>query len=200
MSQCGFCSVNAQYLCVRNDIPLCVTHARLAVIMPSPSQEIHVLSVRPAEAGDYEGIRQLAEYFWQETEMFCFGRTYDVLALPALVAFRDQALAGCLSYSIEGSELVIVMLNVLPEHQRSGLGGKLVSWVVDLAKAKNLSRVVVATSNDDLPAIYFYQRRGFRLSQVAADAIARHHGGLEPGFAGIPVRDEVRMTLELGPS
>ncbi|MBI5955750.1 MAG: GNAT family N-acetyltransferase, partial [Chloroflexi bacterium] len=106
-------------------------------------------------------------------------------------------LAGCLSYSIEGSDLVIVMLNVLPEHQRSGLGGKLVSWVVDLAKTKSLSRVIVATSNDDLPAIYFYQRRGFRLSQVAADAIARHHGGPEPGFAGIPVRDEVRLTLDL---
>jgi hypothetical protein len=56
---------------------------------------------------------------------------------------------------------------------------------------------VVATSNDDLPALYVYQREGFVITEVAAGAILAHHGREELGFASIPVRDEIRLELAL---
>jgi hypothetical protein len=38
---------------------------------------------------------------------------------------------------------------------------------------------------------------GFIISGVVVGRMLEHHGGEEPGFAGIPVRDEIRMELEL---
>jgi ribosomal protein S18 acetylase RimI-like enzyme len=56
-----------------------------------------------------------------------------------------------------------------------------------------LGRILVATSNDDLPALALYQRHGFRILEIIPGRIAEDHGGEFPGFAGIPVRDEVRL-------
>lgn len=61
------------------------------------------------------------------------------------------------------------------------------------------SRLVVATSNDDVPALYLYQRLGFVLTGIKVGAILRHHGGEERGFAGIPVRDELQLERRLRP-
>jgi hypothetical protein len=52
-------------------------------------------------------------------------------------------------------------------------------------------------SNYDLPALALYQRNGFRITEVAPGNVAQHHGGELPGFAGIPVRDEIRLEFRL---
>ena len=67
-----------------------------------------------------------------------------------------------------------------------------------LARRLNLLRVIVATTNDNLPALYFYQRRGYRLINLVPDSILVHTGRDAPGFAGIPVRDEVHLEKRLG--
>jgi len=56
-----------------------------------------------------------------------------------------------------------------------------------------LARLVVSTTNDDLLALYLYQRFGFRVTEVLPGRLVEHHGGEESGFAGIPVRDEIRL-------
>ena len=77
--------------------------------------------------------------------------------------------------------------------QRSGVGGHLVAEAELLARRLNLQRTVVATTNDNLPALYFYQRRGYRLTNIVPESITVHTGQQVAGFAGIPVRDEVRL-------
>ncbi|MDY7041482.1 MAG: GNAT family N-acetyltransferase, partial [Chloroflexota bacterium] len=57
----------------------------------------------------------------------------------------------------------------------------------------SLARLVVSTTNDDLLALYLYQRFGFRITGVLPGGLVEHHGKEEPGFAGIPVRDEIRL-------
>ena len=64
-------------------------------------------------------------------------------------------------------------------------------------RAHGLSRLVMVTSNDDLPALYLYQRWGFMITEVKPGAILAHHGREEPGFAHIPVRDEIRLERRL---
>ena len=57
---------------------------------------------------------------------------------------------------------------------------------------------MAATSNDNLPSLYFYQRHGFRIFEVAPDAFAMHlKDPATVGFAGLPVRDEIRMEKTL---
>ena len=55
------------------------------------------------------------------------------------------------------------------------------------------------TTNDNLPALRFYQKRGFHLVAVYPDALAESRR-LKPeishiGLDGIPLRDEIELEL-----
>ena len=148
-----------------------------------------------ARAEEYPRLKQMAVDFWGEAEVECFEREYDVCDLPAFIASVGDRTVGFLSYAVEEDALNIVMLNVLPEYQGAGVGKELVKTAGDEARKRGVSRLIVATSNDDLPALEFYQRLGFVIEEVVPGRILEHHGGVEAGFAKIPVRDEVRLQL-----
>jgi ribosomal protein S18 acetylase RimI-like enzyme len=84
-----------------------------------------------------------------------------------------------------------------PMWQRSGVGGYLVAEAELMARRFNLDRVIVSTTNDNLPALYFYQRRGFRLTHLVLDSVISHTQQAVAGFAGIPARDEIRLEKEI---
>jgi len=195
--KCHFCDEKAQYLTADTGQPVCLAHARLAVIaapvIPLPAAGTETV-IRAATAAARQEIERLAVHFWDETEVVCFGQSYDVRQLPAFVAVDDEV-AGALSYAVEGNRLIIVLLAVWPQHQRRGVGQRLVAAVVAEARRLGLGEVVVATSNDDLPALALYQRCGFQLYAVATGSIEEHHGGPLPGFAGLTIRDELRLRL-----
>jgi len=149
--------------------------------------------VREASADDYPRIKEIAEYFSVKTHRRSFGVEYDLLKLPALIANTNSHVAGVLSYAAEENALVIVMLGVLPGYQGLGAGTLLVESIVEKASSQGKTEVKVATSNDDLPAMYFYQKNGFRIYEVVLDEAAESSADVQVGFAGIPVRDEVRL-------
>lgn len=67
-------------------------------------------------------------------------------------------------------------------------------------RGAGLRTMILSTSNDNLPALYFYQRRGFVIEQVLPGVALKHHqasGEPEIGFGGIPVRDEIRLVKGL---
>ena len=61
------------------------------------------------------------------------------------------------------------------------------------------------TTNDNLAALRFYQRAGFRLLELRPGAVDEARAVLKPsipetGNDGIPLRDEIDLVRELGPS
>jgi GNAT superfamily N-acetyltransferase len=176
---------------------ICLDHARLDVVSVSTRVKRQPLPVRAAQPSDYPMIKDIAMMYWGETEVECFDRTYDILALPALLAFSDGQIAGVLSYALEQDRINIVMLNVHPEYQGRRTARSLLAMAEEEGRARGLSRLVVATTNDDLPALYLYQRWGFVITEVKPGAILAHHGREESGFAAIPVRDEIRLERHL---
>lgn len=212
--KCEFCERNAQYRDPITGEYVCPEHARLQVVgwRGVPQRPHH--TVRPARPEDMPHVLHIAKRFWGETEVGCFGRTYDLAQVPALLAWAEptpdeaESLAsgggkmvpvGVLSYALESDEAVIVLLHVLPDYQGLGIARQLMDQVCQVAIGAGKRQVVVATTNDDLPALSIYQRYGFHLTGLAPEQILRHHGREEPGFSGIPVRDEVRLALNLGP-
>jgi ribosomal protein S18 acetylase RimI-like enzyme len=193
--KCAFCDGKAQYRNRHTGQYLCLEHARLDVIAAGGQPSQHPLAVRPATAADFDRVKELALYFWDETKVDCFGRAYDVLACPAFLACDGDDLVGLASYAVEPdwNAVVLVLLNVLPGYQDRDGGGRLIAAVVGEAARLRQARVLVATSNDDLVALALYQRQGFHLAELIPGAIAQHHGGELVGFAGIPVRDEIRL-------
>ena len=200
--KCAFCDAKPQYRDRHTGHYLCLGHARLDVIAASGQPSQPSLAIRPATSADYDRIKELALYFWDETEVDCFGREYDVLACPALLACDGDHVVGLASYAVESdwNAVVLVMLNVLPACQDRDGGGRLIAAVVGEAARLGQARVLVATSNDDLVALALYQRHGFHLAELIPGAIAQHHGGELAGFAGIPVRDEIRLERPVSTS
>ena len=193
--KCAFCGGKPQFRDRHTGQYLCLEHARLDVVAAGGQSLGSALSVRPATSADYDRIKELALYFWDETEVECFGREYDVLGCPAFLACDGSDVVGMASYAVEPGwdAVALVMLNVLPACQDRDGGGALIEALVDEAMRLGRARILVATSNDDLLALAFYQRHGFYLAKLIPGAIAQHHGGELTGFAGIPVRDEIQL-------
>ena len=199
MPTCAYCETNALYHDRHSNNYLCLAHARLEVTGPRGTAPRPPLTIRPATPADRPRIAELADYFWGEVEVECFDHSYKVDDLPAYVARDGEEIVGVVSCAREdgGSTVNLVMLNVLPRWQGRGAAHELIAAVTDLARAEGAARVVVATTNDDLPALGLYQRLGFTITKVLVGKLLEHHGGAEPGFAGIPVRDEIRLELRL---
>lgn len=198
--KCHYDDRAAQFRCARTGEYVCQEHARLDVVSVSTRVRPPPMPVRSAKGEDSGIIRAFALDYWGETQVECFGQQYDVTTLPAWIATGDGQVAGVLSYSLEEDRLVVVMLNVHPESQGRTAARSLLAAAEHEARSRGLARIVVATTNDDLPALYLYQRWGFVITEVAIGALLAHHGAEESGFARIPVRDEIRLEKPLTPA
>ena len=62
-------------------------------------------------------------------------------------------------------------INTAPAHQGGGIGTKLLTAVEADTRAAGGRQVWLITSNDNLDALRFYQRRGYRIAAVYPGAI-----------------------------
>lgn len=128
------------------------------------------------------------------------GELVDVLARPAVVAIEDGAVAGVLTYDVVGDNCEILTLHAA--RQWSGMGSELVVTAGGLAAAAGCRRLWVVTTNDNVDALRFYQRRGFRLTDIRCGAVDLARRTLKPqipltGNYGIPIRDEIELAQDL---
>ena len=158
-----------------------------------PHVELPPVIVREATDQDRAAARELFTRDFGRTKIVAYGEVMDIDQMPALVAVRYEDPSGALAYRLHGDALHIVALATDPMWQRSGVGGHLVAEAELIARRLKLRRLVVSTTNDNLPALYFYQRRGYRMTDFVPNSVIMHTGQEVAGFAGIPVRDEVRL-------
>jgi hypothetical protein len=128
------------------------------------------------------------------------GRLFDGLALPTLVA-GDRA--GFAVWTLRDGWAELVLIQAL--EPRSGVGTALLEALLERLAGAQVGELRLSTTNDNLDALRFYQRRGFRLLELRAGAIAAARR-LKPtipevGEHGIAIRDELRLVREvaLGP-
>jgi ribosomal protein S18 acetylase RimI-like enzyme len=162
-----------------------------------PRLDLPPVLVREATDSDRAAARELFSRDFGRTQIVAFGEVMDIDQMPALVAVRYHDPSGALAYRLFGDALHIVALATDPMWQRSGVGGHLVAEAELIARRLKLRRLIVSTTNDNLPALFFYQRRGYRMTDFVPNSIIMHTGQEVAGFAGIPVRDEVRLEKTL---
>jgi GNAT superfamily N-acetyltransferase len=162
-----------------------------------PRIDLPPVLVREATDADRRAARELFDRDFGRTQIVAFGEVMDIDQMPALVAVMHTEPSGALAYRLLGDALHIVALATDPMWQRSGVGGHLVAEAELLARRLKLGRLIVSTTNDNLPALYFYQRRGYRLTDLVPNNVSAHTHTEQAGFAGIPVRDEVRLEKRL---
>lgn len=202
MKRCHHCNLPAWYQDPVTKEFLCPAHSHLQVRGPESSSHSGsmLLTVRVSRPADMPSILAIWGHFWGEEEMDCFGREYRAADLDHLLACDGAKVVGVLSYAVERgwNAISIVALNILPGYQGLGGAAKLMAMLQQRARQLRIGRLLVATSNDNVPALYWYQRKGFHIIDVLQGAIAPDHGGDHlVGLGGIPVRDEIQMEKRL---
>ena len=126
------------------------------------------------------------------------GELLDVLALPGFVAEDDNQPAGLLTYRRDGRECELAFLWAREQHR--GIGTILLRALRETVA--DCSRLWLVTTNDNLEALRFYQRRGFVLCALRAGAIDEARRRLKPSISpvgefGIPLRDERELEIRI---
>ena len=109
---------------------------------------------------------------------------------------EHNQIIGLITYRIQANEVEVISLDSLKEGK--GIGSKLLDKVEDLAKQNNCKTVSLVTTNDNLNALKFYQKRGYRIAAIIPNAVndARTIKPSIPiiGSDGIPLHDELKLT------
>ncbi|MCZ7541466.1 MAG: GNAT family N-acetyltransferase [Anaerolineae bacterium] len=113
--------------------------------------------VRPLAEADRAWANHLIAGRWGSTQMVTRGMLRDMTRLPGLVAWRADERAGLLTYRLAGNSCEIVSLDSLVEG--AGVGSALIAAALEVARAAGCQRLWLITTNDNLPALRFYQKR-----------------------------------------
>ncbi len=157
-------------------------------------------SIRQAGGGDAEAIARIVRESWGSTLVVSRGEPHEVGGLPALVAVDGEEIAGVATLWPDGEGCELLTLDAVVRNR--GIGSALLEAAADWARARGCRRLWLITTNDNIDAIRFYQRRGMRLVAVHRDGVevARRIKPSIPevGEHGIPIRDELEFEFRLG--
>lgn len=177
--------------------------------------------IRPLAREDREWVAHFVDQHWGSTQMVTRGKAVYVHLLPGFVAERPKPPAsgsdrpdddateenpvihmervGLLTYNLEGKACEIITLDSLVPNK--GIGTALVAELKRAAKEAHMQRLWCITTNDNLPALRFWQKRDFELVALYPNAIEISRR-LKPqipltGLAGIPIRDEIELQYRV---
>jgi ribosomal protein S18 acetylase RimI-like enzyme len=196
---CEYCKKDAIYRCNICGTLTCGEHTKLQTLCPSCTKKATLnCTVNKVTLGkERKKIREFVTQFWGEEEQLTFDRKFTVAKLPAYVAKSGSDVIGFISFAEVGDAVIIVALGILPKYQNVGVGKSLTEKVEAEAKRLGKKKLLVSTSNDDLPALAFYQHVGFQIYEVKPNVIAEKHGKVLKGIGGLPIRDELRLQKTL---
>ena len=157
------------------------------------------IRIRPIAEGDRPMLAWLVAELWGSDIVAVHGSSLRPAELSGFIAERSQRVVGLLTYQLVGNVLEIVTLNAID--RRAGIGTMLVEAAVSKARRFGCGEVRLTTTNNNVDALRFYQRRGFRLAEVRPGAVdqARQQKPEIPrvGDYGIPLHDEIDLTRQV---
>ena len=157
------------------------------------------MRVRPVDAGnrpDVDGFLEEHGSVWVAR----LGELVDAREHPALVVDRDGSVGGVVTYVIERGRCEVLTLHAAERWR--GVGTALIDEVARVASAAGCRSMWLVTTNDNVDALRFYQRRGFRLTELRRGAVDESRRTLKPeipetGEYGIRIRDELVLERDL---
>ncbi len=157
-------------------------------------------SIRPLADLDRDWVCQRIQEHWGAQIVVVHGMVYHPPDLPGFLALYGGRPVALVTFHLAGDACELVSLDC--DVQGIGIGTALVAAVFQAAKKAGCRRVWLVTTNDNLHALGFYQKRGFHLVAVHPEAVteARHQKPSIPliGENGIPIRDEIVLEIAVG--
>lgn len=137
---------------------------------------------------------------WGDETMALRGELWRPAEHAGFAAIAEGTVVGLATYTVAGAACELLSLDSLREGQ--GVGGALLEAVAEAARTAGCMWLQLITTNDNLRALGFYQRRGFRIIGVNPGAVDRARATIKPAIPpvaanGIPIRDEIELLREL---
>lgn len=165
-------------------------------------------TIRPLERADREWVAHFLDERWGTTQIVSRGKAVYGHLLPGFIAERGMGAEaedheeastaeniGLITVHIGERHCEITTLDSLDESM--GVGSALVEAVEEWAREAGMKRLWLVTTNDNLEALKFWQKRGYELVSVHRNAIADARR-IKPqipitGLNGITIRDEIEL-------
>jgi ribosomal protein S18 acetylase RimI-like enzyme len=160
-----------------------------------------VSTLRRLTQEDLPRLRQFWIEHWGGEEMITRGNIYRPEQLDGFVVEDNDRAAwvGLLTFVINDAECEVTSLDSLREGQ--GIGSKLIDQAIEEARTRGCRRLFLITTNDNLNALGFYQKRGFEIAAIHRGAVNESRK-IKPGiplvgYNNIPLRDEIELEIKL---
>ena len=155
--------------------------------------------LRPTDEHECSFIREFIARRWKAVVVVVHGEIFYPAELPGFVAEHYHETPGLITYQIKNNQCEVITLDSLKEDQR--ISTQLIEVVKTKAVKTGYPRIWVVPTNDNLPALGFYQKRGFKIKEIDINAVEKSRI-LKPsipltGYEGIPIRDEIEPEMSL---
>ena len=160
-----------------------------------------LFSLRQIGEADQEIVQSLLVKRWGSQFIASKGKLIDGTMLPGYIATATGGdVVGLITLDITDDGCEIISLDSFTSQQ--GVGTALIEAGIEHARGAKCQRIWVVTTNDNLEALRFYQKRGMRMKAIYPGAIDRARQTLkseipEIGEHGISLRDEIELELVL---
>jgi len=155
--------------------------------------------LRHLTPADLPRLRQFWIEHWGGEEMSTRGNMFRPEQLDGFVVEDQNDWVGLITFFIKDNECEVTSLDSLRE--RRGIGTRLIDKANEVARARKCDRLFLITTNDNLHALGFYQKRGFEIVAIYRGAVnesrKRKPGIPLVGMDGIPLRDEIELEIRL---
>jgi len=157
------------------------------------------IKIREITKNDTNWIIKFITENWGSDKIITRGKIYHVKDLPGFVIIQNKEIIALILYSTKGHNCEIISMN--SKKQNKGLGTLLLNHIKEHAKKIGCIRLWLVTTNDNLSALRFYQKRGFIIKAIYPNAIDISRK-LRPeiplvGKDGVPLRDEIELEMSL---
>ncbi len=151
--------------------------------------------IRVIANSDREWVKKFISERWSSEKIVSRGRIYYPHKLPGFLVIKNKKYIGLITFHLEGKNCQIISLDSVLE--KRGVGTALVQKVEKAATKSGYKKLWLITTNDNIDALRFWQKRGFLIKNVYPNAISLSRK-LKPeipliGDYGIPIRDEVEL-------
>jgi ribosomal protein S18 acetylase RimI-like enzyme len=174
---------------------------RTTGVSPANRLKLRIMARTEIQDIDREEVAEFIERRWHSKMVVVRGQSFFPHLEQGFIERRDGRIVGLLTYRMVCDTMELLTLNSTLAGQ--GIGSSLMLNAIEKARRQKCPRVCLTTTNDNLSAMGFYQRLGFRMTAVHVGAMdeARRIKPEIPkvGERGIEIHDEITLELALEP-
>lgn len=147
-----------------------------------------------------ECINEFIMKNWFTTTMILRGKEIDMTKVEGIFVLKDNDIIGLVTFVVNGLNMEITSLDSL--HEKQGIGSTLMRLAEREALDRNCSNITLITTNDNINALRFYQKRGYDMVHLFHNAldVSRKMKPEIPliGENDIPLRHEIEFEKIIG--